>query len=119
MSKFFNTSRGPVTATIGKQVVCFPGKQWTTLADDIEMSASLKSLLAQGTLIPEVASKPLVAAKSSKDKVAPKPPAKPEAKPAPKPAPKPEVRMEVKAADDVKPAPKPKDADALLTSDKK
>jgi len=88
MSKFYNTTRGSVSATIEGKVAVFPPKAWTSLPDDVELSASMKSLLDQRALIPEIRAIPLIAAKKSKSgvtiavKKAPVPaPAKPEAKP--------------------------------------
>ena len=95
MSKFYNTSRGSVSATIGGVVAVFAPKQWTELADGIELSASLKSLLDQGVLIPGAHHVVTAAAKASKPRnaeVASKPPKlKVEAAP---------VKVEAKAKED-------------------
>jgi len=89
MSKFYNTSRGSVSATIEGEVAVFPPKQWTHLADSLEMSSSLKSLLDQGVLIPgahlvvsapATASKPRPSAKKTAPFVFVPAPAKVEAK---------------------------------------
>lgn len=68
MSKFFNTARGPVSATIGSSVVVFPPKEWTSLPDG-ELSASMKSLLDQRVLIPAKTSTVRLVATPSKPPV--------------------------------------------------
>ena len=97
MSKFYNSSRGSVSATIGGEVAVFAPKKWTTLADDIELSSSMKSLLDQGILIPAVMPAELRASSSSKPRTpAPKKsaaPAKVEAKADAKPEAKPEAKI--------------------------
>jgi hypothetical protein len=76
MSKFYNTSRGSVSATIGGEVAVFAPKQWTELRDDAEMSQSLKSLLDQGVLIPGPHRVVVVAAQASKPRLGSAPPKK-------------------------------------------
>lgn len=103
MSKFYNTTRGSVSATIEGKVAVFPPKEWTSLPDDVELSASLKSLLDQRALIPETRAIPRVAAKKSKSA----PPAASKKAPVPAPAPvKVEAKPEAKIKDD-RPLPSP------------
>lgn len=110
MSKFYNTSRGSVSATIGGVVAVFAPKQWTELDDGIELSASLKSLLDQGVLIPGAHHVVSAVARASK--------------PRDVEAPKKDSKIKVEAAPakvEAKPeaAPKAKEDRPLLSSDKK
>jgi hypothetical protein len=66
MPKFFNSSRGPVTATIGSDVIMFPSKQWTLIDADLGISSSLQSLVDQKILKMAEDSSPLKAATASK-----------------------------------------------------
>lgn len=112
MPKFFNSSRGPVTATVDGTVIVFPAKQWTVLDDSLGISASLQSLVEQRVLVLSKDSKPLKVAVASK----PKPSRS--AKDAPsKPSPKPEP-SKVAPPKDTPKIQTPEPAPAPVTSSK-
>lgn len=84
MAQYFNTTRGPLNATVDGAVLVFPSKAWTVVADSAGSSASLQSLVRQGLLIFAPGNKPIQNATSSK-------PLTPIAKAPPKAAPKAEA----------------------------
>jgi len=113
MSKFYNTSRGSVSATIDGAVAVFAPKHWTELAGNFELSSSLKSLLDQGILVPGAPRVVVTPARASKlrNPVLPKRELKSKTEVAP-------AKVEAPAVKAKEDSPKAKEALPLLSPDK-
>jgi hypothetical protein len=116
MAKFFNTTRGPLNATVDGAVLMFPSKAWTEVDDAVGTSASLQSLVKQGLLIFRASTstlKPATASKPRPAKGAAPAPAPKKAAPSAKPA-APKSKVDLK---DVPKADAPKTEPPKTTTD--